>query len=252
VKRLLYAGLTGAAIVLLQRQLLAALGVEIAKALGEPLKVDGDFGAKTETAVRLLQRREGLTVDGVVGDATQAALDRLLGRTMGTPKPTPARYRGKLYGPFGVDFPGWPESGILYVTGTFDELRGGRRHGALDIAIPVGYTLDAGADGLVARAMSSARAHGGRGRNVAIDYGDGVVAEYFHMSQVSRAKGDRVGEGDIVGRTGGAVDDDGGGYTGGPHLHYAVTVDGEPVDPLEYTDFSGWTFRGMVSGSGLA
>lgn len=36
--------------------------------------VDGVFGAQTSEAVRYFQRKNGLTVDGIVGSATQAAL----------------------------------------------------------------------------------------------------------------------------------------------------------------------------------
>lgn len=40
---------------------------------GSNLAIDGDFGAKTDTAVRAFQRRWGLVVDGVVGPRTTAA-----------------------------------------------------------------------------------------------------------------------------------------------------------------------------------
>ncbi len=39
-----------------------------------PLTVDGEFGAKTEAAVRDFQERFGLVVDGIVGQDTWHAL----------------------------------------------------------------------------------------------------------------------------------------------------------------------------------
>lgn len=42
---------------------------------GARLKLDGDFGESTESAVRQFQRRYNLGVDGVVGAKTRKALD---------------------------------------------------------------------------------------------------------------------------------------------------------------------------------
>lgn len=41
-------------------------------------KIDGDFGPATDAAVRELQRRQGLKVDGIAGPKTRAALTNLL------------------------------------------------------------------------------------------------------------------------------------------------------------------------------
>ncbi len=64
---LLRKGDTGAAIKLLQHRL---------NILGNQLTVDGIWGVQTDSAVRGYQYKAGLTVDGVVGPKTQAALVR--------------------------------------------------------------------------------------------------------------------------------------------------------------------------------
>ena len=43
-------------------------------ALGYPLVVDGEYGPRTEAAVRDFQQRNGLEVDGIAGPDTQVAL----------------------------------------------------------------------------------------------------------------------------------------------------------------------------------
>ncbi|QSQ19981.1 peptidoglycan-binding protein [Pyxidicoccus parkwayensis] len=70
---ILQQGSSGSAVVELQR-LLTAAGFS-------PGAADGDFGAKTKAAVMDFQRARGLSVDGIVGPATWAALR--------APAPTP-------------------------------------------------------------------------------------------------------------------------------------------------------------------
>jgi|SRR5262245_28710188 len=49
---------------------------EALKALGyDPGPVDGQFGAKTETAVKAFQQAKGITVDGIVGRVTWINID---------------------------------------------------------------------------------------------------------------------------------------------------------------------------------
>jgi putative chitinase len=58
-----------------------------------PLQVDGDFGNKTLTALKLFQSARGLTPDGVVGDKTREAL-----RGPKSPPPTPVVIPGATGG----------------------------------------------------------------------------------------------------------------------------------------------------------
>ena len=64
---------------------------------GAELDIDGVFGAKTETAVKAFQKAHGLTVDGIVGPKTRAALG------LGGLSPTTQRPDGPIPVSVGAD-----------------------------------------------------------------------------------------------------------------------------------------------------
>jgi peptidoglycan hydrolase-like protein with peptidoglycan-binding domain len=67
---ILKTGSKGPAVTVLQDKL-AKLGFDVTP--------DGNFGGKTDTAVRSLQTMFGYTVDGMVGDATTKLMDAQIG-----------------------------------------------------------------------------------------------------------------------------------------------------------------------------
>jgi murein DD-endopeptidase MepM/ murein hydrolase activator NlpD len=69
---------------------------------------------------------------------------------------------------------------------------------------------------------------GGYGDMVEIDHGNGLVTRYGHLSEVLVEEGQQVTAEAILGRIGST------GRSTGPHLHYEVRVDGEPVDPERF------------------
>ncbi len=74
----------------------------------------------------------------------------------------------------------------------------------------------------------SAGFDGGYGNMVEVDHGNGLSTRYAHLSSIDVVPGQIVGLGTVVGHVGAT------GRATGPHLHYEVRVDGEPVDPLRF------------------
>jgi murein DD-endopeptidase MepM/ murein hydrolase activator NlpD len=68
------------------------------------------------------------------------------------------------------------------------------------------------------------------GNTVIIDHGLGVFSSYSHMSEINVKVGDKVAKGAVVGHTGTT------GLAGGDHLHFAINLQGEFVDPVEWWD----------------
>ncbi|MCR5104645.1 MAG: peptidoglycan DD-metalloendopeptidase family protein [Eubacterium sp.] len=97
-------------------------------------------------------------------------------------------------------------------------------HKGVDIGCPEGTTIVAAADGVV----SYTGYFGGGGNTVIIDHGNGLSTLYMHMSAFGISEGANVTAGTAIGYAGCT------GVATGPHLHFAVRVGGEYVDPMGY------------------
>jgi murein DD-endopeptidase MepM/ murein hydrolase activator NlpD len=65
---------------------------------------------------------------------------------------------------------------------------------------------------------------------VILDHGLGLHTLYGHLSSISAQVGDRVEQGQEIGRSGQT------GLAGGDHLHFAILLRGVYVDPVEWWD----------------
>ena len=97
-------------------------------------------------------------------------------------------------------------------------------HPGVDLAEAYGAEIHAAAAGRVVHAGPA----GGYGNMVEIDHGNGLATRYAHMSETLVEEGQEVDKGAVLGRLGST------GRSTGPHLHYEVRVDGDPVDPERY------------------
>jgi murein DD-endopeptidase MepM/ murein hydrolase activator NlpD len=94
---------------------------------------------------------------------------------------------------------------------------------AIDIPVPVGTTAFAAVAGVVSLTGASVGSCGG---TVLIDGDDGTRYTYCHLSAVAVTVGQRVAPGEPVAASGGAPGAPGAGDSTGPHLHFAIAVQG--------------------------
>ncbi len=122
----------------------------------------------------------------------------------------------------------WP------VVGKLESGFGGRRnpfggssyefHSGQDIDAALGDPVVAGASGTV----TFVGWQNGYGQLIVIDHGGGLTTRYGHLSHIDVAQGQWVERSQFIGRVGST------GRSTGPHLHYEVRINDEPVNPLQY------------------
>ena len=97
-----------------------------------------------------------------------------------------------------------------------------RAHKGTDYAAPVGTQILSTANGVV----TESRYAGGNGNYVKIKHNGAYSTQYLHMSKRLVRVGQRVSQGDVIGKIGMT------GNTSGPHVCYRFWKNGVQVDPL--------------------
>jgi murein DD-endopeptidase MepM/ murein hydrolase activator NlpD len=97
-------------------------------------------------------------------------------------------------------------------------------HEGVDLGADYGETVRAAAAGTVAASAYD----GGYGLKVDIDHGNGYHTWYAHLSRSDVAVGQRVYKGEAIAEVGAT------GFATGPHLHYQIMYEGQPVDPSPF------------------
>jgi len=122
----------------------------------------------------------------------------------------------------------WPVSGKL------ESGLGGRRNpfGGRGFEYHEGQDIDA-AYGTPVQVTASGRViiagrQRGYGNVVYVDHGNGLSTRYGHLSEIDVTVGQTVTRGQTIGLVGST------GRSTGPHLHYEVRINNQPVDPRQY------------------
>jgi len=96
-------------------------------------------------------------------------------------------------------------------------------HNGLDLAAGTGTPVHAPTPGVVVYA----RPFYFSGNTVILDHGHGLFSTMAHLSVIDVEEGERVTQGGLLGKVGAT------GRVTGPHLHWAVRLHGDRVDPLK-------------------
>ena len=99
-------------------------------------------------------------------------------------------------------------------------------HPGVDLTAPYRTPVYSTAPGTVI----FAGVEGGYGRTVEIDHGHGIVTRFAHLHRIWVARGQTVRAHQKLGELGST------GRSTGPHLHYEVLVNDDPVDPEKFLE----------------
>lgn len=110
-------------------------------------------------------------------------------------------------------------------------------HSGIDIGVDYGTAVPAADSGTVTYSGWMQ----GYGYFVMIDHGDGIVTCYGHNQELLVQEGEKVSKSQVISLAGST------GNSTGPHLHFEVRQNGEPIDPTSFAKRAGWDLTGDTS-----
>jgi len=106
-------------------------------------------------------------------------------------------------------------------------------HAGIDIKGNIGQKIKATADGVV---KTSSYEKNGFGNFVILRHGNGYETVFGHLSKRLVKVGEKIQRGQVIGLMGNS------GRSTGPHLHYEVRYNGEPINPKKYLSVAKLSF----------
>ncbi len=190
---------------------------------------------RAETAIR----RVGLNPSMIMAsnrDAQGGPLIRLVTGPGNDVDPRFARLGASLERMSGLEdglarIPSTLPASLEYISSGFgyrsDPFTGGAAfHAGLDFRGPIGAPIYAAAAGTV----SFAGIRQGYGNCVEVSHGNGLMTRYAHMSRIGARVGEKVAAGAVIGQIGST------GRSTGPHLHFEVRINDQPVNPRPFLE----------------
>jgi hypothetical protein len=142
-------------------------------------------------------------------------------KTITTQSPAKKLWQGTFYAPLNFKKVS-TEFGTIRTT----TYKGKYVHKALDLVAPLGGSVWAPQDGIVA--LKDTFSHSGN--TIVIDHGYGILSIFFHLNKFATITiGQHIKKGAPLGLVGTT------GISNGPHLHWEMRVNNIAINPLEWT-----------------
>jgi murein DD-endopeptidase MepM/ murein hydrolase activator NlpD len=193
-----------------RKELLAAADAEREHVQSEVAQLD-ELSDEEEAALEALIRQKQAEEEARREEARRAA--RLNGSDL-PPEVAPGQLSWPVSGPITSPF-GWRMHPVYHRM---------ILHRGIDIGVPTGTPVLAAGSGTIILASYQ----GDCGNMIAIDHHGGLSTIYCHLSQIFVSVGQEIQRGQAIGAAGATGD------ATGPHVHFQVMRNGNPVDPMSY------------------
>lgn len=130
-----------------------------------------------------------------------------------------------------------PPVDISGLSSKFKEKRSGYDHQGIDIPVSSGTPIKSPLDGIIVSKdnMDTGYHDNSCGGTIRIKHSDSLTSRYCHVRKITKLKdGTPIKQGEIIGYSGGGLNDPHKGSSKGPHLHWELKENGKLVDPMKY------------------
>lgn len=194
--------------------------------LGQAIHIPAGAKAVTPEPVKVASRGDAIPLpSGNPSRADDAEAAPAPAETRVAARPRPEAEKESLPDPApmtGNNFR-WPVRGR--VISAFGSKPNGKHNDGINVAVPLGTSVKAAENGVVAYAGSELE---GYGNLILIRHANGWVSAYAHNDEILVKRGDEVRRGQVISKAGKT------GSVSQPQVHFELRKGSQPVDPLKH------------------
>lgn len=191
--------------------------------LGQEIRIPG--GSASQAPVKVASNDADAPLPGSRPSVSESPEPPAAEKTRVAAKPRPKVQNASLPSPAPMTDNSfrWPVRGR--VISNFGGKPNGKHNDGINVAVPLGTSVKAAENGVVAYAGSELE---GYGNLILIRHANGWVSAYAHNDEILVKRGDEVRRGQVISKAGKT------GSVSQPQVHFELRKGSQPVDPLKH------------------